>query len=136
MLKRVFTVTDDEVKYPYIEEMKQLKPNKSKIHIHLNKNLYIEMNPQASPSIAIVEHGDPNSGNIESMTFEWEYYNYPHKKFYRDMFGRLDLYSSGSGGKIRFPGNFTFGDKDLTVSEVLDGYRRYKKIREALYLIS
>ena len=126
MREGVFTV-EDEVKYPYIEKMPD-----SLTRIHLNKNLYVEMNPQATPSIAIIEHSEPSSYGVESISFEWEYHNYPHNKTMRNVFGKIDLNSCGSG-RLHFPGNFFISD-DKTLSEIMDGYKRYNKIRKALNL--
>jgi hypothetical protein len=125
-------VVSDEKQYPYIEEINKKDLN-SLTKVHITKDFYIEINNQDNSSIALVEHGDPHSNIKTSLTFKWEFFNYPNNKNMRNLFGKMDLYSYGYG-KVLLPGNFTFFDKfeDLTVSDIFDGYERYKMIKEGL----
>ena len=113
--------------YPYIE--KKCRPNPL-THIHLNENLFIEINPQASPSIAIVKR--KGSSEVESLTFESCENDCSITQYVKDreLYGRVDL-KEPYNVDIRFYGQCFVADK-LTLSEVLDGYYRYRKIKDAL----
>jgi hypothetical protein len=121
-------MTATREKYPYIQRKTGRNPW---VRVHITETLYIEINPQSQPSIGIVEHSDPNAGLEESITFEWEYHNIPNDCTQRQLFGRVDMFSSGTADVI-FCGNYKMNQKRVPISELLKDYETIQTLKGVL----